>query len=308
MINAKTEDGYHIKMPRSFNGYLFKEIVGSGSSSIVCLVECENTGELRSAKIIPQKYIKDRKLKRQIDTEISVMQKIDHSNIVKFHESFVYTNDSNDSYAIIVMEYCENGDLFNYVLNDSNGFDKDPKKNSILNGIISAIKYLHSLGIAHGDIKPENVLLDSNFNSKLSDFGYCKTEKIVGDESKNGSLHYAAPELLAKGYFDPLKADIWAIGILLFCLSQKSFPYKGNSPQYIIHQIIHKKIHFHSSAPRKLRNVVELCTQLKPSDRPSINELAYNDYFYDDCEKEDHFAIDIFDCFSNENDQFWSNV
>lgn len=292
VTEAKTDDGYLICIPESFHGYKFIKILGSGGTSVVCLVKDEISNQLYSAKIIPKGYIKEKMLLHQIKTEISVMKMADHPNIVKFHEHFKIKNEYGESYIVIIMEYCENGDLYTFL--EEKRFKNELQKKRIINQFLDAIKYLHKKGIAHGDIKPENILLDSDFNAKLTDFGYSKTKKVAGDESKNGSLYYAAPELFFRGNFDPLKTDIWSIGITLYCLSENNFPYECGDQEFIISQITSQIIYLSPDIPSSLRKVVKRCTAFKPEKRPTIDELMDDDYF--------NLCENIEDCFSNDDD------
>lgn len=271
-MKAKTEDGYEINIPDSFKGYKFKELIGSGSTSVVCLVEDEYNCELFSAKIIPKKYIQSKNLLNQINTEISVLKKVEHKNIVKYRESFEFTAENNEIYIILILEYCENNDLYNFIAYKN--FEDDNQKKKIFRGILNAIQYLHKLGIAHGDIKPENILLDSNYNPKLSDFGFCKTKITGGDESKSGTLYYAAPELFVRGQFNTLKADIWSIGILLYCVSEKNFPFIKGNQNFTIKQIVSGQLNLKEDIDEKLRNVVIKCTQLCADNRPCIDRKS----------------------------------
>ena len=176
----------------------------------------------------------------------------------------------------------------------------------MLRGILEAIKYLHQRGIAHGDIKPENILLDSDFNPKLSDFGYCKTNIIAGDESKSGTLYYAAPELFIRGQFNTLKTDIWSIGILLYIVSEGSFPFINGNQKFTIMQITSGKLNFKPDISDILINVIKRCTQLNPENRPTIEELIEDEYFCN-FNKIDEFLIqDNIDPFVY-NDQFSYN-
>lgn len=102
-MRAETEDGYIVNIPDSFKGYRFKKLIGSGSTSVVSIVESEYNGKLFSAKIIPKTFIESKNLLNQINTEISVLKKIDHPNIVKYFDSFEYTDDFNETYIIIIL-------------------------------------------------------------------------------------------------------------------------------------------------------------------------------------------------------------
>lgn len=285
MIHTETDDGCPINIPFSFNGYRFLTILGFGSTSIVGLVEEEETCLLFSAKIMPKRYLEEKNLIDQIQKEIAVMGEVNHPNIAKIYRTFELRNRIDETYIILIMEYCENGDLLTYAT--EHGFKSEYEKYKIMKGFLEAIKYLHKRGISHGDIKPENIMIDSDFNAKLSDFGYCRTTLVAGDEAKCGTLYYAAPELFINGEFDTLKSDIWSIGITLYCLSENSFPYKNGDSKYVIDQITSGNLRLSPTISDSLKNVVEKCTNLKPENRPNIEELMNYDYFtvYDDLNK-----------------------
>ena len=302
MIQAENDDGYPINIPTSFHGYKFIDVLGFGSTSAVILVEEEDTGERFSAKVIPKKYIKMKKLYNQINTEINVLKRVNHPNIVKFHEYFVFTNELHESYVAIIMEYCENSDLLTYV--NEEGFDDEEQKQKIIKQFLDAIKYLHKKGIAHGDIKPENILLDSNFNVKLSDFGFSKTNLISGDESKSGTLYYAAPELFVKGNFDSLKTDIWSIGITLYCLDQNDFPYIVGDQDFVIDQITSLNFHLNDNISSSLLKIFKRCTAC-PEKRPNIDELMNDEYFSFNEKSKNGFIDDIEQCYSKSQNRYY---
>lgn len=302
MIHTETDDGYPINIPYSFCGYKLLNILGFGSTSIVCLVEEEETCLLYSAKIIPKRYIEEKNLTDQIQKEIAVMGEVDHPNIVKLYRSFELRNRIDESYLVLIMEYCENGDLLSYAT--EKGFNSEYEKYKIFKGFLEAIKYLHKRGISHGDIKPENILIDSDLNAKLADFGYCRTTLFAGDDSKFGTLYYASPELFVNGEFDTLKSDIWSIGITLYCISESSFPYKNGNSKFIIEQIISGSLRLSPTISESLKNVVVKCTDLKPENRPTIEELMKYDYFsvYDDLSK--RINPDFNGSFSTDDSEF----
>ena len=176
------------------------------------------------------------------------------------------------------MEYCSNGDLLSYATGQ--GFKSEAEKKKILIGFLEAIKYLHNNGISHGDIKSENILLDDFYAPKLCDFGFCRLSQMSGDDSKNGTLYYAAPELFVKGMFDSFKTDIWAIGITLYSLSELQFPFKDGDQNCIVRQILNGRLSIRSGMETKLKKLVEKCTAKNPELRPSIDDVLHDPYFY----------------------------
>lgn len=280
MLHEETQDGFPISIPTSFNGYNVIQLLGCGSTCIVVLVEDQKTQEKFSAKIISRKDIENRNMIKAILNEIKVLQSLDHPHIIKVREAFDLTNDSDEEYYVIIMEYCSNGDLLSYATGP--GFKSEAEKKKILMGFLEAIKYLHANGISHGDIKSENILLDDFYSPKLCDFGFCRLNQISGDDSKNGTLYYAAPELFVKGQFDSFKTDIWAIGITLYSLSELQFPFKDGDQNCIVRQILNARLSIRSGMEPKLKGLDEKCTLKNPELRPSIDDVIHDAYFAGD--------------------------
>jgi serine/threonine protein kinase len=81
------------------------------------------------------------------------------------------------------------------------------------------VQYLHSIGLTHGDLKDENVLVDSNYNIRIIDFGACRPLfKLGKPEQFAGTIHYAAPEVLLGHQYDAAAAEVWTLGILLYTM------------------------------------------------------------------------------------------
>lgn len=275
-MHFKTEAGFPIIIPCSFNGYKVIKHLASGSTSIVVLVENEKSHEQFVAKIISKKDSIENDFFETIVNEINVLKTLSHPHIVKLHESFEIKNEGEE-YIVMIMEYCENGDLLLYVTNRKSCDESLLKK--IIIGFLEAVQYLHHKGISHGDIKPENVLLDSNFSPKLCDFGFCNTNLIAGDDSKNGTLYYSAPELFTDGEYNTLKVDIYAIGITLYSLSELRFPFKDGDDESIVKQIIANKLSINNHINSQLRQIVIRCTDKEPMNRPTISAILKDPYF-----------------------------
>lgn len=282
MFIFSTQDGYRIKIPTRFHGYNFIKFIGNGSTSVVVLLEDQITKEQYSGKIMSKRDIFNRKMYSSIIREITVLKKLSHPNIVKFIEFFEMKNEDEDEFYVIVTEYCSNGDLLSYAT--ETGFANEHDKKRIIVGFLKAIQYLHSQGISHGDIKVENILLDSNLSVKLCDFGYCRTNVFEGDDCKNGTLYYAAPELFHSGKFNTLMADIYSVGITLYSLSELQFPFIDGSKSDIVKQIVNGCLYIQNDLNKKLRNLVIKCTDLNPNNRPCIDEILKDDYLNDDCD------------------------
>lgn len=278
MIQSNTEDGYLIEVPEIIKNYKCIRVIGFGSTSIVVLVEDKNTKKQYSAKIMARKDMEERKLMKSIEKETTVLKDLDCQYVVKVYDSFNIKNDKGEELIVIIMDYCENGDLLTYALDKK--FKTIREKKATVLSFLKGVKFLHDHQISHGDIKADNILLTKDLTSKLCDFGYCRTSTVAGNDAKNGTLYYAAPELFKKGQFDTLKTDIWAIGVTLYAISELQFPFKDGDQNYIIKQIVSGNLSIRPEVDQKLRTIVESCTQMNPQNRPTIDDLIKHDYFY----------------------------
>lgn len=276
-LSFQTELGYQINIPSNFHGFKFLKYLGNGSTCAVVLVQDEHTKKLYSAKVISKNDIMKRNMMNNIEKEISIMKTLNHPNILKIKDSFEMQIESNEEYIVIILEYCKNGDLLTFA--NQHKFKNSKQRLKILYEFLSAVKYLHNNGISHGDLKAENILISANFKPKLCDFGYCRTCTVAGDESKNGTIYYAAPELIKHGQFDTLKSDIWAIGILLYSIAELEFPFIDGDHKFIAQQIKRGKLAIRQEIDVKLLDIVHKCTNLNPGERPNIDEILKHDYF-----------------------------
>jgi serine/threonine protein kinase len=135
----------------------------------------------------------------------------------------MYENIEIEKYNIIVMEYINAKDLF-YILSDTNKYIKLQEKEKMIEQIILGLEYLHNKGIAHMDIKIENVLYNTlSKNIKIIDFGISliykdKTKTYLYQVDKNNINWYYPPEcyLQKTMYIRPEKIDIWCLGLLIY--------------------------------------------------------------------------------------------
>ena len=226
--------------------YLLNKLLGEGITCKCFLgqkLSSDSSEEVFAVKIFDQKYYK------YYNNEVNYLSRLsDNDNIIKLYEygqGFItpLLNNNKADISLInldisqrqpiffqIVEYAPNGELKDYIIDTSS---RIPEKISakIFLKIISTVKYLHSNNIAHCDIKPENILLDKNYNPKLSDFGFSQSfNREKGDyllHQFNGTNIYCAPETrkaFVKG-FDGVKNDIFSLGVLLFVITIGDFPF-----------------------------------------------------------------------------------
>ena len=115
--------------------------------------------------------------------------------------------------------------------------------------LVEGLRFLHSLGIAHRDIKFENIIVDRQTNTpKYIDFGLSKVF-VVGEKSTErfGTLAYSSPEVLLGNNHD-LKTDIWSLGIVMHVLLSGNFPFLSSDKEKTKMNIVFQKLNFQTSS------------------------------------------------------------
>lgn len=219
-----------------YDVYQELEEVGEGTYGKIIKVRHLLSGELRVVKVISKSVILKGVSEHDVITEINILKSMDHPNIIKVFEFF---NDEKNFY--IVKEFFNEGDLFNNLtkLNFS-----ETLICNIMKQILSAVSYLHSKKVLHGDLKLENILIereslkDDYVDIKLTDFGCSKI--FFGKVCRKliGTTNYLAPEIVKSEYNE--KCDIWSCGVILYVLFTGRYPYEGETEKEIIEKIRNK--------------------------------------------------------------------
>ena len=188
-----------------------------------------------------------------------------------------------------IFEYLKNGELYNYIFLLKKRFSEDISR-KIFFDLLKAVETCHKSGITHGDIKLENILLNSNFNLKLIDFGFSKNIKDGLISEITGTRFYNAPEMFCcatKGY-DGVYADIFSLGIVLFILVMGFYPFDKPNITDSKYKLISKKdyngfwkkceqklssISNNSGVSHEFKDLFEKMVCVRPKERISINDI-----------------------------------
>ena len=223
---TKEEDKkYKLDSKKIIDEYLIKDTIGKGTFSTVKLGEHIKTKQKVAIKILNKDKIKAQEDSIRIKREIKILSMMDHPNIIK---TYKITENAKNYY--IIMEYCNGGELFNYIV-EKEKLEQD-EASMFFYQLINALEYIHSLGIAHRDLKPENLLLVENKIIKIIDFGlsnYFNGEKNL--ETPCGSPSYASPEIIKGEAYNGFYIDIWASGIILFAMLCGYLPFDDDDEE-----------------------------------------------------------------------------
>lgn len=210
---------------------------------------------------------------RKLHTEISILKEVDHPNIIKLHEVFFGRRS-----VYLVTDLCRGGELFELLSSGKNqGFVfREDRAASLLRDMLRAVKYLHSKGIVHRDLKLENFLFEGDSSTSplvLIDFGLSKHfDSHERMRQRVGSCYYTAPEVLSGDY--DYRCDLWSLGVICYMLLSGTPPFGGKTPDDIHNSTLTKSLNFPERAFRHVSKVsIDFLTRLLVKD-PSMRMTA----------------------------------
>ena len=236
-----------------------------------------------------KKYSGNLPTKYSLFEEIKRVIHLSHPNLVRYFDAFELHESSSfgDKIQVGVLEFVNGGDLSG-LLRTATKNDTELLKEIII-GVMSGLQYLHSQGIIHRDMKPENILLQKNGNQitpKIADFGI---SKVISDSSSGnsslviGSIEYMAPEqfnLSKYGKNGKLQTnlDLWSLGVIIYEAFCGKAPFgktqEGISRDEIMRNILEKDLSEIATIPAPFNKIAKMCLVRSAEQRAqSIDQL-----------------------------------
>ena len=260
------EEEYNVK------NYLIKQTIGEETFGKVKLGIYLPTGDKVTIKILEKNLL-------GIEDKIFILRKFDilvklmHRNVILIKEIF----ETYDNYYI-VMEYCEGGNLFDYLVKNRRLFNDEAA--FFYYQLINGLEYIHSLGIVHGDLKPENILLTKEHIIKINDFGLSYKE---GENEffpiRCGTPCYASPELLRRGKYNGFKNDIWSTGIILYAMLCGYLPFEDNDKDNLLKKIMECNIYFPNYIQKEAKDLIKKILVIDPKKRIDIKNIKSHPFY-----------------------------
>jgi serine/threonine protein kinase len=286
MLSGTTQLGSQIDLPRKLGKFCVESQIGAGTTCVVLKAREKGTDRVVALKVMNEKECERRNILRPLHREINIVRQLSHPNIVRFLDVFRV-----GQLLVVAMEYCPDN-LLSCTMKKR--LNSAASANRIFAQVVSAIQYCHNLGIAHGDIKLDNILIDRFGNAKLSDFGYCKTEQTVGDDQKGGTLLYAAPELLRNGSYEPQRSDVWSLGIMFYVMHSGTFPWRAANKKELRELIARGALLYRDVRDLRVRRLIAAMTKVAPRERIAVADILADPIFGDVRAELTHETLDPF--------------
>ena len=257
----------------SFGDYIIKETIGKGTFSKVKLGINKLTGEKVAIKILDKSKILEKEDLDRIIREISILSKIDHENVIKIYQ--IYEDSKN---FLIIMEYCEGGELFNYIVKKGRLSEKEAS--FFYYQLINGLEYIFSQGIAHRDLKPENLLLTKYNIIKIIDFGL--SNYFDGEHNlvtPCGSPCYASPEMISGNDYNGFNIDIWATGIILFAMTCGYLPFEDPDNDKLFEKILKAELDFPEYVGDLSKDLIKKIIVTDPKKRITLKDIKKHNFY-----------------------------
>ena len=221
---------------QTISHYKILEKLGEGGMGVVYKARDTNLDRTIAIKLLPHHLSTDEKATKRFIREAKAASALDHSNIGTIYE----IDKTDEGLTFIAMAYYDGETLRQRIdrreLSPEETFD-------ICSQIASGLEKAHNAGIVHRDIKPSNIMITSEGQVKIIDFGMAKLEgrtKLTRDGTTLGTAAYMSPEQ-ARGMEVDGRSDIFSLGTILYEMIAGKFPFHGKHEAALLYEIVHEE-------------------------------------------------------------------
>ena len=255
--------------------YELVEFIGKGGMALVYRALDRRTGHSVAVKILKPEYSQDAEFCGRFEREAMAASKMSHHNIVNLLDV-----GQEDQMRYLVMEYVKGRTTLKDVIKQKGPLPPNIATQITIR-ILSALSHAHKNGIIHRDIKPQNILVDSEGLIKVGDFGIARVvgaNTLSQDDVVMGSVHYFSPEQ-AKGESVTAASDLYSVGVVMYEMLTGRPPFDGENTVSIAMQHIGSKpkpiSELNPAVPPALERVVEKAMEKRPERRyQNATEMA----------------------------------
>jgi tRNA A-37 threonylcarbamoyl transferase component Bud32 len=257
---------------KKLDDYEVRDVLGQGGMGEV--YQGFGNGRTVAIKTMLPKIAQDPDMRKRFEREAQVGILLDHPNIAK-----VYSYGDIEGTPYLVMAYIEGQDL-SHLLRTGGRLDEETTS-CIMQDICAALELAHNKGYIHRDLKPSNIMIQPNGQAILMDFGITKmtdaSSSLTGTGAV-GTIDYMAPEQIMSAKEVDKRADIYALGVVLYEMLTGEKPFKGSVPQILfahLQQPVPDAQDIKPDIPYTLAQATRRAMSKNPEDRfQSVGEFA----------------------------------
>jgi serine/threonine protein kinase len=253
--------------------YRLGRVLGSGAFSTVRLAVDRSTGKEWACKVVTEQAERELLLR-----EVDILQQLDHHNLLQYREHF-----STPDSLYIITELLEGSDLMAAILERGSYTEDDAR--DIICQMLSALSYMDSKGVAHRDLKMENIVLTTAADSthvKIIDFGLSDqlSQTKTSFHEACGTPMYLAPAVASRVPYGT-SCDVWSAGVVLFMLLSSDYPFQGHSVSELVKTIRQGDLRFIDPiweiTSTSAKDLVQTLLTANPAERMTAEEaLAHS--------------------------------
>jgi len=231
------------------------------------------TDEKVAIKVLNKSKIESAADIERVSREIKILKIVRHPNVIQLFEII-----ETPQQLFLVTEYAAGGELFSHIVKNKRLSEYEACR--IFQQIISAVEYLHKLGVCHRDLKPENLLLDNKQNIKIVDFGLSNMYKS-GEKLKTacGSPCYAAPEMIEGKKYIGLQTDIWSAGVVLFAMLAGHLPFEDRQTALLYKKIMRGQYIMPKHFSNEAKDFIRCLLNTDPIRRYTVDDIKKHPWF-----------------------------
>ncbi|XP_040917085.1 serine/threonine-protein kinase PLK4 [Toxotes jaculatrix] len=243
-------------------------LLGKGSFACVYRAKSVKTGLEVAIKTIDKKAMHKAGMVQRVTNEVEIHCRLKHPSILELYN---YFEDSN--YVYLVLEMCHNGEMSRYLKERKMSFSEDEARH-FMHQIVKGMLYLHTHGILHRDLTLSNLLLTSNMNIKIADFGLATQLKLPNEKhfTMCGTPNYISPEVATRSAHG-LESDVWSLGCMFYAFLMGRPPFDTDTVKHTLSKVVLGEYEMPSHVSLEAQDLIHQLLQKDPAQRPSLSAV-----------------------------------
>ena len=249
------------------NRYEILSVLGEGGMGAVYKVHDREVGGYAALKVIRPEMANRPEVLQRFKQELILARQVTHKNVIRIHDL-----GEADGVKFITMDFVEGRDLSS-MIREQGKFPPDEAAGMIAQ-VCRALEAAHSEGVVHRDLKPQNIMVDTQGRVKVMDFGIARSTEGTGGMTQTGALlgtpEYMSPEQ-AKGQHVDARSDLFSLGIIFYEMLTGKTPFHAHTMMATIFKRTQEKarppIELEATLPQQINDVVVKCLATEPEDR-----------------------------------------